>query len=171
MPEVTVGVQRLNGTGTWGALGAEARPRVGGHADSPRDFIPMKRFSTISMRPTPCLALWGQQVTRSQGLSQTWCQMPPTRLPPSGHIWTVHTPGPHAGRQAPSQDPQLRGHLSQVVWSPTTHCTGGETEAQAGKGLPVLHSEFNLQLPPPPSWRLSRHPPQPHLSILGAGKL
>ena len=54
-----------------GPLGAEPGPQ-GWRADLPRDFIPMKRFSTMSMRPTPCLPLWEE---------------------PSGH-W-----GPRAGHQ------------------------------------------------------------------------
>lgn len=48
----------LDGTGTEGAPGAEAH--------SPRDFIPMKRFSTMSMRPTPCLPLGGERAMWGQ---------------------------------------------------------------------------------------------------------
>lgn len=40
----------------------------------------MKRFSTMSMRPTPCLPLWGGQVTWIQALMQGLGQMPPTGL-------------------------------------------------------------------------------------------
>lgn len=44
----------------------------------PRDFIPMKRFSTMSMRPTPCFPL---KRNGSLGLGcwhKAWGQRPPT---------------------------------------------------------------------------------------------
>lgn len=63
----------------WSLVGTGSRgtpPRLLAH--SPRDFIPMKRFSTMSMRPTPCLPLGGERATRGQVRPQAWCQMPPT---------------------------------------------------------------------------------------------
>lgn len=76
----------------------------GWRADPPRDFIPMKRFSTMSMRPTPCLPLWGEWVTGATcSQPQAWPQRPPTQLLQFGHIRAVPTPEPRAGCQAPSQ--------------------------------------------------------------------
>lgn len=50
-------------TGVPGAAGSRGlRLRLA--SDLPRDFMPMKRFSTMSMRPTPCLPLWGEPATR-----------------------------------------------------------------------------------------------------------
>lgn len=48
----------------------------------PRDFIPMKRFSTMSIRPTPCLPL---KKNRSLGLRcchKAWGQRPPIEQVP-----------------------------------------------------------------------------------------
>lgn len=67
--------------------GAWVRAGPEGVADSPRDFIPMKRFSTMSMRPTPCLPLWGERVTRSH--------RPGLDANPRGHL------GAHLGYARP----------------------------------------------------------------------
>lgn len=63
----------------------------------------MKRFSTMSMRPTPCLPLWGERVT--------WSQMLPTQPGCAHPRATCGAPGTISGSK--TQGASEPGHLVQ----------------------------------------------------------
>lgn len=51
----------------------------------------MKRFSTMSMRPTPCLPLWGERGVGSQLLPQGFEPNVTCQQLQLGHSWPVPT--------------------------------------------------------------------------------